>query len=104
MADSPPSPAPPLRVHIGAFAHAGQNLGLDPLASAERFADNLRPALAEELPHSRIEVLVDESADAPRIRVEVLASVDQETRARLELEVEGTANAVRSATEWAVWG
>jgi len=73
---------------------AGANLGIDPEASGERFAERLLGALESEWPEAEVEVVRGEPGCA-------LEGFDDPETA--ELRVEGLARGVRKAARWIVY-
>lgn len=74
----------------------GQNLGIDPEPSAERFAEQLRAALARELPEATSRV---ELGSPHGSAIEGAHGAHDSVR----LRVEGLARAIRGAGHWIVY-
>lgn len=87
-----------LRYRVRGAAIAGTNVMVDPVASASAYAEELRAALARELPDARIlvEVVADED---PRPTLELT----DDPAGLLALRAEGVARAVRHTGRWVVY-
>jgi hypothetical protein len=96
-----------IRYRVDPAALAGANLGIDPEASAARYAERLRQALEVELAG------LGDLPSAPELRIELgtpkgcvlegAGAMDRDRADGLRLRVDGVAKAVRDCGDWIVY-